>query len=171
MKGNCKQLILLNVILIFSLNHAFGQESLPKKIRISRGKCNKICSYNHPFNEIRYKDQIEYNLNLKSYRFRKKGKNKFKEICYDKKSMLSNKKMYSELEKLYEGIEKIPIGAGKYYIFKIELIYYEQELELPSRIRAMEFLHTDIIDEIYPKILLELVEEYENIMHEKGRCN
>lgn len=169
--GKIKKLFLLIMLVLLGEIYTYAQAELPQKIRISQGDCTAMCGYRFPFDNINYKNQLEYDLNKKTYRFRKKSKKKFKEICNIESKLLTKVELYDQLDQLYQKAQDISTGAGKYYIYKIELIYFKNELELPSRIKGIEFLETDVGNDLFPKVLSELIEEYKKIRRTRQKCN
>jgi hypothetical protein len=151
-------------LFLFIVGQVDAQTELPQKIRISLGKCNSTCGYSEGFNDIYFKQQLEYSLTDSIFRYRNKIKNKFSKLNKNDSGYFTNPEIYHLLDSLFNTFTKFKTSPGKYYIYRIELIYYTSKIGLPSKTKVMDFLITTNPERIHPKFIDELITEYEDIL-------
>ncbi|MCI5056215.1 MAG: hypothetical protein MRY83_08905 [Flavobacteriales bacterium] len=152
------------ILFILSGNSIKAQKGIPNKIRISSGKCSAMCGYSTGFTNRFFIKQLEFDLDENKFRFRKKTKKKFNEIKIEPAEIFTNPKIYQSLDSLYENFTDFKMASGKYYIYRIELIYYKSRDGLPAKIKTMDFTITTNPNKIHPPFIENLINEYHRMI-------
>lgn len=160
-----KNLLIIIALIFLNQPQARTQTGLPQKIKISLGNCNATCGYTHGFNDIHFQNELEYDLRDSTFRYRKKPHKPFKKLDAKPGEIFTNLDIYSKLDSLYENFTEFKSSRGKYYIYKIELIYVSDgnKLGLPLKIKTMEFVTTKGRDSINPEFIELLLREYSRV--------
>jgi hypothetical protein len=159
------KVIFLCTILTASYSSIYSQ--FPDLIKISRGRCATTCGFSYGFHDVYFINELEYNLSDSTFRFRKKPNKKF--IFSDEKptQLFTDSNTYIQLDSLFDILTKLPPQRGKYFIYRIELIY-ESEFEdigLPRKIKTLELFITTNPKRTYPEILDDFLWEYNRVFY------
>jgi len=162
-KGN---LIAIVTAFIISCSYSWAQTNeLPKRIIISRGHCNSTCGYSDGFHDISFNQELEYNLVDSTFRFRKKTSKTFKKLDVKPQAIFTEPTIYYQLDSLYANFTDFKMNRGKYYIYKVEVIYCKDKSGLPLKIKVMEFLVTTNPAKIHPLFIDSLIDEYLHVIY------
>lgn len=159
---------LITLLLLLATISAGAQKlEKPDKIRISTGRCASKCGYSLGFNNRFFVKHLEYNLNENKFYFRRKASHKFKVLDLEGVEVFENDKTIEALDSIFEKFVDFEMSPGKYYLYRIELIYCKSKTSLPSKIKTMEFILTDNPERKHPGIIEKLINEYLLILREK----
>jgi hypothetical protein len=137
----------------FKINVLAQNFELPKKIIISRGRCTSACGYEKGFHNLQFRQELEYNLSDSTFRYRKKLNNKFVKINRPNPDIFADSSTYQKLDSIYDNFTEFKMSPGKYYIFKIELIYFSAKAGLPLKSKTLIYLWTTNPKKYHPSIL------------------
>jgi hypothetical protein len=151
------------LILSFAV-YGHAQTELPQKIRISKGECASPCGYENGFHDIEFKYQLEYRLADSVFSFRKKLTKNFKELTAINSKIFTDSTNYYLLDSLFQNFTDFKSSPGKYYIYKIELIYCKSSTGLPIKTKTMDFLITTNPNKIHPEFIDSLIDDYHSII-------
>lgn len=131
---------------------------------ISEGACNqKMCGYDIGFENLKFIKQLEYNLGTQKLNFRKNINSTFKTLNIQTPSIFTEESTYEKLTQLFESFQNMESNPGKYYIYRIELIYYSNKYFLPQKNKTMDFILTTNPNKIHPEILERIIDSYREI--------
>ena len=151
-------------MLLLSLSTAKAQKALPEKIRISKGHCIAPCGFEKGFQNLKFDMQLEYNLSDSTFRYKRKANKKFKTLSAKPTAAFTNAASYNSLDSLFENFAAFNAGRGKYFIYRIELVYAMPGKELPAKIKMMEFYITTNPEKMYPVWMEQLIDAYNDIV-------
>jgi len=156
-----QSIIVFFVLLSFNTIDVFAQKfELPQKIIISRGRCTSTCGYQNGFHDLKFCQELEYNLSDSTFRYRKKLNNKFVKINRPNPGLFADSSTYQKLDSIYNNFTEFKVSPGKYYIFKIEFIYFSDKAGLPLKSKTLIYLWTTNPKKIHPSILDNLRKVY-----------
>lgn len=154
------QIIIILLTLCIQVN---AQTDLPQKIRISTGRCNSTCGYALGFNNIRFEQELEYTLSDSTFRYRRIPNKDFKNLEVNPSVFFTDSNTYIFLDSLFQTFTDFKSSPGKYFIYRIELIYCTSKTGLPAKIKTMDFLITTNPEKTHPELIETLIEEYQRI--------
>ena len=137
---------------------------LPQKVIISSGHCNSTCGYNNGCHDITFNQELEYSLTDSTFRFRNKTNKSFKKLEIKPSAFFTESSTYKSLDSLYENFTDFKMNRGKYYIYKVELIYCKDKMGLPLKTKVLEFLVTTNPEKLHPLFIDKLIEEYKCVV-------
>jgi hypothetical protein len=155
----------LIIILLLSLTiQVHAQTELPQKIRISQGHCASPCGYDQGFHDLVFNHQLEYSLVDSTFRYRKNINKEFRKFATKPSKTFNDSTNYFFLDSLFQNFTALKTSPGKYFIYRIELIYCTSITGLPTKTKTMDFFITTNPDKIHPKFIDTIIEEYDNII-------
>jgi len=153
------------IILILSLTRQVNAHTeLPQKIRISQGHCASPCGYDQGFHDIIFDHQLEYSLTDSAFRYRKSINKKFKKLAAKPSKSFTESTNYYFLDSLFQNFTEFKSNPGKYFIYRIELIYCTSNTGLPTKTKAMDFFITTNPKKIHPEFIDTLINEFDIII-------
>jgi hypothetical protein len=153
------------IILILSLTgQVNAQTELPQKIRISQGHCASPCGYDQGFHDIIFDHQLEYNLVDSIFSYRQNSNKEFKKLAAKSSKTFTDSSNYYFLDSLFQNFTAFKTSPGKYFIYRIELVYYTSSIGLPTKSQTMDFFITTNPDKIHPRFIDILINEYNSII-------
>jgi len=162
---NMKNYLTIFLLIFSGLSQLYSQTQLPQKIKISKGQCAVTCGYSNGFHDIYFIEELEYNLMDSTFRFKKKPNKEFRTLDIKPTDVFTNQETYSKLDSLYQNFTEFRSSPGKYFIYRIELIYYSEgnSMGLPLKIKTMEFLISTNPNRIHPEFIDKLLSDYSKI--------
>ena len=157
---------LLLLLYLCAITTLHAQFPLPQKLRIAEAHCAAPCGYSKGFHDLYYDEYLEYNLETEEFRYKRKAKKEYKNITIGERTIFSSPSLYHSLDSLFEHYEGYQHGGGKYFMYRIELIYCKDPAGLPSKSKVIDFIYTTSPEQVLPEFMKVLLHEYEEIISE-----
>ncbi len=165
MRKNITLIASLALLLIFN-GEVNSQQLLPGILKISSGRCNSGCGYSKGFDDLYYKRELVFNLADSTFKFRRKSNKSYIKIDKHPPNIFLDSTTYTFLDSLYNEFTAFKSSRGKYFIYRIELIYCNSKIGLPIKSKSMSFFITTNPNRIHPKLIDDLIIEYNKLIHD-----
>jgi hypothetical protein len=138
----------------------FAQYESPKEIRISQGELKSFFGNGRIYNDIVFKNELEYNFADRTFYFHKKLNKRLKKIALSGNDFFDNKENLYKLDSTANNFTDYKAIGEKRSVYKIELIYFNHS-GFPRKVKTMIFLYNRFISENDEKNIIEqTVQEY-----------
>ena len=160
-----KYVITFFLMSILGVAAACAQQAIPQKIRISEGHCLGKCGYGDGFHDLYFSHILEYTLADSSFRYKKKAHKPFQVLRTAPTDIFTDPNTYVALDSLYQNFTAFTSSRGKFYIYRIELIYHSEvnTMGLPLQIKTMDFVESSNPNRIHPAFLDSVISDYKLI--------
>ncbi len=142
-----------------------AQTEYLQQIKISSGHCKSACGYDLGFHDIYFEDQLEYTIADSTFKYRKKPDTKAKELGINLSLIFADTKLHASLDSLFEKFEDFKSSPGKYFIYRLELVYSKSLTGLPAKTKTMDFGISTNPEKAHPKIIDAIIDDYRRIIY------